>query len=127
MPEQPEQIHQRFVAAFNRGDSDALLDLYEDDAVLVAQPGQQVQGKDGIGEALQGFLGLSGPIDLQTKAVVRVGDIAYLAGSWTLDGKAPDGSPVHLEGVTAEVLRRGPDGRWRYLIDNPWGDAVAQR
>jgi len=29
-----------------------------------------------------------------------------------------------VEGVRAEVVRRQPDGTWKYAIDNPWGGAV---
>ncbi|EFL19641.1 predicted protein [Streptomyces sp. C] len=32
-----------------------------------------------------------------------------------------DGVPVHVEGTATDVARRGPDGRWRYAIDNPFG------
>ena len=28
------------------------------------------------------------------------------------------------KGVTAEIVRRQPDGTWKYAIDNPWGGAV---
>jgi ketosteroid isomerase-like protein len=28
---------------------------------------------------------------------------------------------VTLTGQNADVLRRQPDGSWRFVIDNPWG------
>jgi ketosteroid isomerase-like protein len=31
----------------------------------------------------------------------------------------PDGASISMGGTTAEVLRRQPDGRWLYVIDNP--------
>jgi ketosteroid isomerase-like protein len=34
---------------------------------------------------------------------------------------------VHLGGSASDILRRGADGRWRYLIDNNQGTAVRQR
>ena len=47
--------------------------------------------------------------------------VALLYAGWTLDAKAPDGSPVQLTGQTTDVARRQPDGRWLYAIDSPFG------
>jgi ketosteroid isomerase-like protein len=67
-------------------------------------------------------LALKGRITLDTKLVVTVGDLAYLANTWSLSGTGPDGTPVTLGATPAEVPRRQADGTWRYVIDNAWGD-----
>jgi uncharacterized protein (TIGR02246 family) len=122
----PEQIHRLFEEAFNAGDLDALMELYEPDAALIAQPGSVADGSEQARTALQGFLALKGRITLDTKLVVTVGDLAYLSNRWSLTGTDPDGNPVVLGATTAEVARRQGDGGWRYVIDNAWGDqAVA--
>jgi ketosteroid isomerase-like protein len=36
----------------------------------------------------------------------------------------PDGEHVHVDGTATDVARRGPDGLWRYVIDNPFGTVV---
>jgi uncharacterized protein (TIGR02246 family) len=118
----PDQIHRLFEEAFNAADSDALMELYEPDATLVAQPGSVARGPDEIRAALGGFLALKGKITLDTKLVLTVGDIAYLANTWSLEGTGADGQPVTLGATTAEVAHRGDDGNWRYVIDNAWGD-----
>ena len=118
----PEQIHRHFEEAFNASDLDTLLDLYEPDAALVPQPGVVVRGLDEIGPALRGFLDLGGNITLDTKLVVTVGDLSYLCNRWSLTGTNPDGTPLEMGAVTAEVARRQSDGTWRYVIDNAWGD-----
>jgi uncharacterized protein (TIGR02246 family) len=118
----PDQIHRMFEDAFNAGDSDALMELYEPDATLIAQPGSVVRGLDEIRAALGGFLALKGKIRVDTKLVLTVGDLAYLANTWSLEGTGADGEPVTLGATTAEVARRGEDGNWRYVIDNAWGD-----
>ena len=33
---------------------------------------------------------------------------------------------VELSGITAEVARRQPDGRWLYVIDNPYAVALPE-
>jgi uncharacterized protein (TIGR02246 family) len=121
----PEQIHRQFEEAFNAADTDALLELYESDAILVGQPGSIARGLDQIRAALDGFLSFKGRITLDTKLVLTVGDISYLANTWSLFGRGADGEPVNLGATTAEVARRQADGTWRYVIDNPWGDQGA--
>jgi uncharacterized protein (TIGR02246 family) len=118
----PEQIHREFEQAFNASDLDALLDLYEPDAVLIPQPGTVVHGRDQIGPALQQFLDLGGTISLDTKEVIEVGDLAFLVNRWSLTGTQPDGGALDMGALTAEVARRQPDGSWLYVIDNAWGD-----
>jgi uncharacterized protein (TIGR02246 family) len=121
----PEQIHRLFEEAFNAGDLDGLMELYEPDAALIAQPGSVAHGSEEARAALQGFLALKGRIRLDTKLVVTVGELAYLSNSWSLRGTGPDGNPVVLGATTAEVARRQTDGSWRYVIDNAWGDQAA--
>jgi uncharacterized protein (TIGR02246 family) len=122
----PEQVHRLFEEAFNAGDLDGLMELYESDAALIAQPGSVVYGSEQVRAGLQGFLALKGRITLDTKLVVTVGDLAYLSNTWSLSGTGPDGNPVALGATTAEVARRQADGSWRYVIDNAWGgQAVA--
>ncbi len=120
---EPEQIHGMFEEAFNAGDLDALMALYEPDAALVPQPGVVAQGSAAIRDALRWFLDRQGRITLETTLVLRGGDLAYLANRWSLaGGTMPDGSPAQLGATTAEVARRQDDGTWRYVFDNAWGD-----
>ena len=58
---------------------------------------------------------------VKTVSAVQAGDIALLCAQWHLTGTGPDGQSVVLNGKTAEVVQRQPDGRWLYLIDNPYG------
>ena len=56
-----------FEQAFNSGDIEEVLALYQRDAVLVPQPGQVVHGIAAIREALPGFHTLKPPIQLETQ------------------------------------------------------------
>ena len=117
---EPQDAHARFAAAYNAGDLEGLLALYEPDAAMVPEPGRVVAGTAAIREVLEGFLALRGTIALVTGTVVRAGDLALLHGTWTLQGTGADGSPVSLGGRTSEVVRRQADGSWRYVIDDPY-------
>ena len=120
---EPEQIHRLFEQAFNTADLEGLMALYEPEATLVPQPGAVAEGSAAIRESLRWFLDRKGQITLDTKLVLRVGELAYLSNRWSLTGGTmPDGSPAELAATTAEVARRQPDGTWLYVIDNAWGD-----
>jgi len=118
----PVEAHTLFQKAYNAGDMQGLMALYEPDAVLVPQPGAEpVRGLQAIRSALEGFLALKGTVELQTTHVVQHGDIALLRSAWRLKGTGPDGKPVEMSHSSAEVVRRQPDGSWRYIIDHPFG------
>ncbi|MGW7439121.1 YybH family protein [Streptomyces sp. NPDC054849] len=53
------------------------------------------------------------------------GDIALLIVDWSIEGTGPDGAAVRLAGTATDVARRGPDGLWRYVVDNPFGTSPA--
>ncbi len=118
----PIETHQQFEQAFNAGDLQALMGLYEPEALLIPQPGTPpVKGTEAIRSALAGFLALKGKVALETEHVVQCGDIALLRAAWRLTGTGSDGKPVEMAHGSAEVVRRQSDGTWRYVIDHPFG------
>jgi uncharacterized protein (TIGR02246 family) len=118
MTDSPEELHVRFQGAFNRHDLEAIVALYEPDAVLVSGAGP-ARGTDAIREAYRRVLASRPTMDLQTLGVNRAGNVAMLHGRWILHEAGPDGSPIGREGRSTETARRQPDGRWLFVIDNP--------
>lgn len=80
-------------------------------------------GRAAIRAALVPFLSLRPRMTGAVEKVLVAGDTALVANRWTLKGTQPDGTPVELGGVSADVLRRRPDGSWGIVIDDPWGAA----
>jgi uncharacterized protein (TIGR02246 family) len=119
-----EETIQGFFEAFNRGDLDALVGLYESKATMVPQPGRMAEGHAAIREALSGFLAMKPSLTLHKRSLVIADNIALLIVQATLDGKGPDGAPVRFEHTSSDVLRRQADGRWLFVIDNPWGAGI---
>ena len=54
----PAGIVRQLITAINGGDVEGALALYEQDAVLVVQPGQVARGAAQLREALRGFVAL---------------------------------------------------------------------
>ena len=110
----PAEIHDLFLDAFNRGDVEALVALYESSAVLVLG-GETMVGHEAIRKAYVRMLARRGGMELKTRSVVESGEgLAVLHASWTLH---TTGSTA--QGISTEVARRQPNGNWLFVIDEP--------
>jgi ketosteroid isomerase-like protein len=74
-----------------------------------------------VREVLAGFLASKPVMEFSHSYLFQSGDTALARGRWTLTSKGDDGGMSTVSGNSVEVLRRGPDGGWRYIIDHPWG------
>jgi uncharacterized protein (TIGR02246 family) len=119
--ETPEQVLKSIVQGINAGDLDALMGLYEPHAAFATQPGSLAHGVSGVAASLAAFVAMNGTLDLEVTRVLEADDLALVVGVWSFTGTGPDGEPVTLAAHNADVLRRQPDGSWRFVIDNPWG------
>ncbi|MGA2589913.1 MAG: nuclear transport factor 2 family protein [Bryobacteraceae bacterium] len=109
----PQEIHFLFERAFNSGNVEDLVALYEPGAVLVSG-GELFTGYEGIRNAYTAFLASGARMKLDTRAVIESGEgLAVLYGAWSL------GPPSSTQGLSTEVVRRQPDGSWMFVIDNP--------
>jgi len=119
--QKPEDAHRLFVEAFNSGDVEAVVALYEPNAITFDKDSKPVHGTAKIREAISGFLAMKPHITLTTRDVYRSRELAMLRSSWEMTFTGPDGKPVHIAHRSAEVVRLQKDGRWLYVIDNPFG------
>ncbi|MYV60205.1 DUF4440 domain-containing protein, partial [Streptomyces sp. SID4931] len=70
------------------------------------------------------FLALRVPIRVAPRHTYVSGDLALLIVDWVVEGRAAHGGQVRITGTATDVARRGPDGFWRYVVDNPFGTAA---
>jgi len=120
----PEEVPLLFAEALSAGDLEALMSLYEAQAILLAQPGEApAKGTENIRAALQGFLATEPRFTSQVRQIFEADDLALSFANWNLTGAGPDGEAVEMSGQTSDVLRRQPDGTRRFVIDNPFGSA----
>ena len=111
--------------AFNRGDIEAVLDFYEEAAVMVVEPGRLATGKTEIRAAYEWiFANIKGAAKQEKTHVIEAGDIALFTSKWSFSGTASDGSSVSRESYASVILRKDGGGGWRVVVDNSWGHAV---
>ncbi len=101
-----------FAAAMNAKDTAALFALYADDSKLMPPDSPIMEGAAGH-PFIAGFVS-SGVSDfaLAPSTAYGVGDLAYIVG--TASFKMGGASQTMKY---AEVLRKGTDGKWRYVVD----------
>jgi len=104
---EPEALSEAVVTALNAGDVDALVGLYEDDAVLELPDGSQARGHAKI-RAFYTELLADRP-RFEPGVVLPALIVGDLALTTTQLG----------ETATAEVARRQSNGTWRILADRP--------
>jgi ketosteroid isomerase-like protein len=126
LPTEPGGMAAALLERFTSGKVGEMMALYEPEAVLIRRDGQPVTGHAGIAAELERDLRLGLPLEASARHVFVAGDIAEIVLDWSIDGTGPDGKEVHLGGSASDVLRRGADGVWRYVIDNNQGTAVRQ-
>jgi uncharacterized protein (TIGR02246 family) len=114
----PEDLHPSLTEAYNAGDLEAMLSLYDPKAVFVIKPGRVTEGPAELRAALQRVIDLRGRLTIDPHVFVRSDDVVLVLGRFTLTGTRRDGRPVALESRFADVLRRQPDGRWLMAVDN---------
>jgi uncharacterized protein (TIGR02246 family) len=114
----PELMNSVFAERFNARDKAGLLDLYTPDAVFTFDGEAKAVGLEQIEGALAGFL--SAPLKFSGSfvSVYVSGDTALTRMKWELYNEAEGTTST---GVSAEVLRRCADGKWRFQIDDATG------
>jgi uncharacterized protein (TIGR02246 family) len=118
----PTQVIETFAERIGAGDLEGALALYDPGAAFLPAPGAPaVAGMEAIRDALRPFAAMRPTMRGEIDQVIETADIALVVNRWELNAAPPDGEPVEMRGVSADVLRRGPDGTWRILIDDPWG------
>lgn len=126
LPTSPEGVIPSLIERFNSGQVSAMMELHDPASVFVENDGSTMTDRPAIAARLDRDLKLGLPLTANVRHVFVAGDIAQIIVDWFIDGTGPDGKEVHLTGSACDIARRGADGFWRYLIDNPQGTAVRQ-
>lgn len=101
-----------FAAGMNAKDTAAVFAVYADDAKLMPPDAPILEGAAGHPVIAGLIAGGASDFVLTPSTAYGIGDLAYIVGtaSFTMGG----GSATVKY---AEVLRKGADGKWRYVVD----------
>ncbi len=111
----PLDIHRHFIIALLKRDIDAALSLYHPRASFVSGPGvEPVSGSTAIRTQLEAFAEIASSMELVERSMTLAVGHAQIKMRWRLSTTG--------EVFTAlDVLQQQTDGRWLFLIDNPYG------
>ena len=102
----------RYVAASNEGDADALADLYAEDALLLPPDHEPIQGRPAIVEFWR--QGTDMGLEVSTLRLEVHGDVAYTVGRYRLP---PTDEETADSGQYVLCLKRQPNGAWKLTAD----------
>jgi uncharacterized protein (TIGR02246 family) len=109
-----------FTRAMGAGDAAGVAAIYLPDAHLMPPDAASVEGRAAIQQFIAGLLGAYHlTIAVSADEIEGRGDLAYARGHYTMEG-TPNAAGVPAlreQGKFVEVLRRQPDGTWRYAVD----------
>ncbi len=101
-----------FAAGMNAKDSTAVFAVYAADAKLMPPDSPALEGAAGHPVIAGMISGGASDFALNPTTVYGVGDLAYLVGTATFKMGGAAESVKYTE-----VLRKGADGKWRYVVD----------
>jgi uncharacterized protein (TIGR02246 family) len=111
---------QAFEAAVRAGNTDGIAATYQEDATLLPPNLPAQKGRDAIRSSWAAVLkDYVVEVESGTDALEGCGDLAYQVGHFRMHGtpKAKGGQPFTDEGKFLEVLKKQPDGSWKYAAD----------
>jgi ketosteroid isomerase-like protein len=117
LPKRAEDAHSALAAAYNTGDPNIVLSMYDVNGIIVAEPNSPVSGKEKFEAAVRGILSIKGKMEIKTVYCLQSGDVAVGRSEWSI--KNGDDTKVSAKGV--EVMKRQADGTWKILIDHAFG------
>lgn len=115
-----------FESAFNAADSDALVRLYAEDAIVLPPDYGRVEGRDAIARYFSDTIAerQAGDIGITSMEDRRI-DGAWLdTGTYSMQATGPDGQPLTLEGDYASLVEQ-VDGAWA-ITRHIWNQDMPQ-
>lgn len=117
LPTKAEDVHSLLAAAYNTGDLDTVLSIYDVNGIIVADPANPVSGKEKFTAAVKDILSIKGKMEIKTVYCLQTGDVAVGRSEWSIK----DGSETKVSAKGVEVMKRQPDGTWKVVIDHAFG------
>lgn len=117
LPTRAQDAHATLAAAFNTGDVNIVLNMYDVNGIIVPEPGKPVSGREQFEEAIKAILSIKGIMEIKTVYCLQTGNIAVGRSEWSIT----DGDEVKVSAKGIEVMRQQPDGTWKIVVDHAFG------
>jgi uncharacterized protein (TIGR02246 family) len=117
----PTEVVRIFSGLLQAGDVDGLMTMYDEEATFSPERGALATGPTEIRAVLTAMTDPPPQVESTVTWVQQVGDHALVLNDYSIRSVGPDGGPVQITGRSADVVHRGADGGWRFLIDCVWG------
>ena len=114
---EPEEIHGQLAKCLYKKDLAAAALLYDEKAMFV--PGsdrERAVGREAIKKELEIFLPVAASMKPVSRSIHEHGSLALVKLVWSM--QTDEGEKTF---TALEVLKKTEQGRWLYLIDNPYG------
>lgn len=120
----PEHVVEILDRAFNEGDVETVLSLYEAGAVVVTEPGRLARGTVELRSFFEKVMESGASANQLKTHVIEADGVALFLSRWTLQMKNGTSATRLQTFVATTVFRKQPDGNWKILIDNSLGPLV---
>lgn len=117
LPTRAQDAHATLAAAFNTGNVDTVLSMYDFNGIIVPEPGKPVSGRQQFEEAIKAILSIKGTMEIKTVYCLQTGNLAVGRSEWNIK----DGDEVKISAKGIEVMKEQPDGTWKIVIDHAFG------
>jgi len=117
LPTKAEDVHSTLANAFNTGDANIVMSMYDVAGIIVPEPGKPVSGKEKFEQAIKAILAIPGKMEIKTVYCMQTGNIAVGRSEWNIT----DNNEVKISAKGIEVMQQQPDGSWKIIIDHAFG------
>ncbi len=117
LPKRAEDAHATLAAAFNTGDVNTVMSMYDTTGIIVPEPGKPVSGRQNFEEAIKAILSIKGKMEIKTVYCLQTGNLAVGRSEWNIT----DGNEIKVSAKGIEVMKQQPDGTWKIVIDHAFG------
>lgn len=120
LPLFPQKMNQYFADAYNSGEVENLIRLFEENAKSVTVEGNVLSSVRQIKSDHQKLLQLGGRMTSTNIFCVEFENIALLRADWIIKTFDSKGQEIEIIGSSSEIVRKQSNGTWLYVIDHPF-------
>ena len=118
-PQDVERYARSFEALYYQGDFTTMASYYTEDAQLMVEGREMLQGRQAIEQFWQAVCQLAGNMTrtIEVQEIVASGDLGYTRSRVTTRMQGPGDQVVTTISKDIAIWKRGSDGTWQLAVD----------